>query len=262
MKTNLRIIAVVIGTFMLNHSMVASAVGVAPRISDREIIEALVEIRGTLKAQEQKTDQQFKAMDQQFKAVDQQFKAVDQQFKAMDQKTEQQFKAQEQKTDQQFKAVDQQFKAMDQKMEQQFKAQEQKTDQQFKAVDQQFKAMDQKMEQQFKAMDQKMELKFQTVEHQFKAVDQQISSLTNMLLTFFGAIISLIVALFGYIAWDRRTMVKPLQEHMERIELELHRDLEIQHPEGSRITRFLNALRDLAESDERVAVVLRAHALL
>ena len=233
MKTNLRIIAVVIGTFMLNHSMVASAVGVAPRISDREIIEALVEIRGTLKAQEQKTDQQFKAMDQQFKAVDQQFKAVDQQFKAMDQKTEQQFKAQEQKTDQQFKAVDQQFKAMDQKMEQQFKA-----------------------------MDQKMELKFQTVEHQFKAVDQQISSLTNMLLTFFGAIISLIVALFGYIAWDRRTMVKPLQEHMERIELELHRDLEIQHPEGSRITRFLNALRDLAESDERVAVVLRAHALL
>ena len=198
MKTNLRIIAVVIGAFMLGHSMVASAVEVAPRISDREIIEALVELRGTLKAQEQKTEQQFKAQEQ---------------------KTEQQFKAQEQKTEQQFKA------------------------------------MDQKIELKFQAVDQKIELKFQTV-------DQQISSLTNMLLTFFGAIVSLIVALFGYIAWDRRTMVKPLEERMERIEFELHRDLEIQHPEGSRITRFINALRDLTESDERVAVVLRAHALL
>jgi len=54
-------------------------------------------------------------------------------------------------------------------------------------------------------------------------------------------------------------MVKPLQERME---LEFNRDIEIKHPEGSRLTRVINALRDLAESDEKVALVLRAHTLL
>ena len=162
MKANLKIIIVVIGMFALCHSIVASAVEAAPHITDREVIDALAELRTTLKAMDQK--------------------------------------------------IELKFQASDQKMELKFQA------------------ADQKMELKIQALDQKMELKFQVMDQQFKAVNQQISSLGNMQLTLFMAVISLIVALFGYIAWDRSTMIKPLQERIERVErmqLEFNRDLEI-----------------------------------
>ena len=44
-----------------------------------------------------------------------------------------------------------------------------------------------------------------------KAMDKRFTSLENTMLTMFSALIMLIVALFGYIAWDRRTALKPLE---------------------------------------------------
>ena len=58
------------------------AVEVAPRITDREIIESLATIRGDIK----RLDQRFDAVDQRFDAVDQRFDAVDQRFQAIDQR--------------------------------------------------------------------------------------------------------------------------------------------------------------------------------
>ena len=47
--------------------------------------------------------------------------------------------------------------------------------------------------------------------------------LQNTMLALFGVIITLIVALFGYIVWDRRTMVKPLAERLDRLEYDIMR---------------------------------------
>jgi predicted PurR-regulated permease PerM len=93
-------------------------------------------------------------------------------------------------------------------------------------------------------------------------VNGRIDGLQQTVLVLFGAIVTLIVALFGYIAWDRRSMVRPLQERLERFERDIYRDLELQHEEGSRITRLIRALRELAETDEKVAAVLRRFSLL
>ena len=38
------------------------------------------------------------------------------------------------------------------------------------------------------------------------------------MLTIFGLFATLIVALFGYIAWDRQTVTKPLQERLDNLE--------------------------------------------
>lgn len=56
---------------------------------------------------------------------------------------------------------------------------------------------------------------------QFDAVNQRISDLSATMLTMFTALIALMVALFGYIAWDRRTMFRPLKERQEKMEAEL-----------------------------------------
>jgi len=54
----------------------ASAVDVAPRISDREVIESLASIRGDIK----RLDQRFEAIDQRFEAIDQRFEAMERQI--------------------------------------------------------------------------------------------------------------------------------------------------------------------------------------
>ena len=47
---------------------------------------------------------------------------------------------------------------------------------------------------------------------------QRLDSSNNTTLLLFGSLITLIVALFGYIAWDRRTMAKPLFDQINRLE--------------------------------------------
>jgi hypothetical protein len=47
-----------------------------------------------------------------------------------------------------------------------------------------------------------------------------------------------------------------------RLETELQRDLDLQHEEGSRLTRLVKVLRELAKTDELLAQVLRNFSLL
>ncbi len=73
--------------------LTVAAVDVAPRISDREIIESLAEIKAGQKALEDKMDQRFTAMqeqmDQRFtamqKQMDHRFAAIDQRFEFLQQ---------------------------------------------------------------------------------------------------------------------------------------------------------------------------------
>ena len=163
-----------IGTDCLASSQ-ALAVEVAPRISDREIIEALTELRAGQKALAENMELRFKTIDARFSSIDARFSSIDARFEAM---------------------------------------------------------------------------------------DRRIDGLRQTMLSLFGAMMALIVALFGYIAWDRRTMVKPLQERLDKIERDLARDLELQHEEGSRLTRLVKVLREMAKTDPKLAEVLRNFSLL
>ena len=50
------------------------------------------------------------------------------------------------------------------------------------------------------------------------ALNKRIDNLLYIMLTLFGAIITLLVAIFGYIAWDRRTMIRPVLERLDHLE--------------------------------------------
>ena len=163
-------------------SPAAMAVDVAPRISDREIIEALTELKAGQKALEAKMDQHFEAVNQRFEAVDQRFEAVNQRFEAVDQR-------------------------------------------------------------------------FESMEAGF---NQRFNFLENLLMVVIAGIFGLI----GYIVWDRKTALRPVEERLLKLENELHRDLEIQHEEGSRLTRLVKVLREMAKQDEKLASVLRNFSLL
>lgn len=100
------------------------------------------------------------------------------------------------------------------------------------------------------------------VDQRFAAVEKRLDDQFAMMLTMFSAMILLIVSLFGYIVWDRRTALRPLESRLMQLEHDLERDLEIRHQQGSLPTRLLNALRRLAGEDEKLAAVLRGFSLL
>ena len=93
-------------------------------------------------------------------------------------------------------------------------------------------------------------------------INNRIGSLENTMLALFGAMIALIVALIGYLAWDRRTMIKPVIERLDSLEREVVRDLDLRHVEGSLLSRQLKALREYARNDTKLAEILRSLSLL
>ena len=62
--------------------------------------------------------------------------------------------------------------------------------------------------------------------------NQRISDLYDINLTMFATLAALITGLFGYIIWDRRTMMKPVQERLERLERDIERDLDLRNEHG------------------------------
>ena len=183
--------------FLILASPAAMAVDVAPRISDREIIEALTELKIGQKVLKETMDQRFEAVDQRFESMEAGF-------------------------NQRFEALDQRFESM-----------EAVFNQRFEAVDQRFESME-------------------------AGFNQRFNFLENLLMVVIAGIFGLI----GYIVWDRKTALRPVEERLLKLENELHRDLEIQHEEGSRLTRLVKVLREMAKQDEKLASVLRNFSLL
>jgi len=185
-------------------AMPVAAVDVAPRISDREIIESLAELKAGQKALEEKMDLRFNAMQEQI--------------------------------DQRFTAIDQRFTAMQEQM-----------DQRFTAVDQHFTAMQKQIDQRFIAVDQR-----------FEAIDRRLDFIQQLMLVTIAGIFGLI----GFIIWDRYSTLRPMDMRLQRLEEDLERDLELQSPEGSKLTRLIHALRELAKEDKKVEAILRSFSLL
>ncbi len=76
----------------------AHAVEVAPRISDREIIERLSRLEEGQKQFQAQMNRQFDAINQRFEAVNQRFETVNQRFEAVNQR----FETMQQRVDQRF----------------------------------------------------------------------------------------------------------------------------------------------------------------
>ena len=151
---------------------------------------------------------------------------------------------------QRFASVDQRFEAL-----------EETINQRFASVDQRFEALEESINQRFATVDQRFASMEKNMDQRFAALDKRLDDQFAMSLAMFSAIILLIVSLFGYIVWDRRTALRPLETRLAQLEQDLERDLQLRHEQGSLPTRLLNALRDLAQEDEKLARVLRSFSL-
>ncbi len=113
-----------------------------------------------------------------------------------------------------------------------------------------------------KAGQANLDKRFEQVDKRLDDINRRMDGMQNTMLALFGAIMALIVALFGFIVWDRRTMLRPVVDRLDRLEREVTKDLDLLNEEGSRLTRLVKTLREHAKSDPKLAEILRTFSLL
>ena len=135
-----------------------------------------------------------------------------------------------------------------------------------KALNQRINDLDKKLDQRINDLDKKFTQRINDLD---KKLSQRIDDLIWFGGVMGGGIFMLITALFGYIVWDRRTMMKPMQEKLENLEHEKLRHLEqvvdqhigLQQNKGL-LHNIHAALKDMAKHDPAVADILKEHSLL
>ena len=127
-----------------------------------------------------------------------------------------------------------------------------------RSIDKRLDDMNRSIDTRFEQVDKR----FEQVDKRFEDISRRIDGLQNTMLALFGAILSLIVALFGFIVWDRRTMLRPVVDRLDRLEREATKDLDLLNEEGSRLTRLVKTLREHSKSDPKLAEILRSFSLL
>ena len=82
------------------------------------------------------------------------------------------------------------------------------------------------------------------------------------MLALFGALMTLVVAMFAYMTWDRRTMIKPIIDRVNLLEHDIVNDLELYNISGSLVQRQLNALRRYADTNLEFAEDMHKYNLM
>ncbi|WP_353683551.1 hypothetical protein V4D30_06635 [Thermodesulfovibrio sp. 3907-1M] len=102
---------------------------------------------------------------------------------------------------------------------------------------------------------EQIDKRFEQIDKRFEQIDkrfEQIITFMWMLVAIFTGITS---ATIGFAIWDRRTMIKPFETKTRIIEEEINRDRE-------KLNSVVEAFRNLAKTDEKVAEVLKRLNLL
>nr|VFJ53577.1 MAG: hypothetical protein BECKFW1821B_GA0114236_101534 [Candidatus Kentron sp. FW] len=235
------------------HTGSALAVEVAPRISDREIIERLTGLEEGQKRIEQRMEAVQASFEQRMDTAD---AHSENRMDAMETSFGQRMDAMEASFGQRMDAMKASFGQRMDAMEASFG---QRMDAMEASFGQRMDAMEASFGQRMDAMEASFGQRIDAMEAHFeKRMDAQWNLTLVMIAGIFG--------LIGFVVWDRKTALKPLERRFARIAHELERDLDVDSPEGSRLTRLIAAVREFAPDDPRLAedimAALKRHSLL
>lgn len=96
------------------------------------------------------------------------------------------------------------------------------------------------------------------MDQRFDSLEKRLDFIQNLLL----ALIAGVFGLIDFVVWEGYSTLYPMDLRICRLEEDLERDLELKSPEGSRLTRLIHALRELAKTDPRIEAILKEFHLL
>ena len=98
------------------------------------------------------------------------------------------------------------------------------------------------------ALNDKMEVRFENVDKQFMYQQKQIDDIKTLFYWGFGILISLLLFMFGYMIWDRRTAMQPALAQASKAEENSH--------------NLIATLREYSKKHADLAEILRTHGIL
>ncbi|MBF0428896.1 MAG: hypothetical protein HQL94_08240 [Magnetococcales bacterium] len=197
----------------------AGAIEVAPRISDREIIQELTTIKAGQDKINQRLDDSIQNTNKRFDDVNKRIDDVNKRIEESSQATN-------------------------------------------KRIEESNQATNKRIEESNQATNKRIDDINQSLGKRIDDLTSSVNDLRHTMLTLFGALLSLIMALIGFILWDRRTMMRPLEERIVQNAKEIKTIHELLQEKSSQLSQFLQVLREMAKDDPKLSTVLRNFSLL
>jgi TolA-binding protein len=122
-------------------------------------------------------------------------------------------------------------------------------DKRFEQVDKRFEQVDKRLE----LMQQQMDKRFEQVDKRFEQVDKHFEEAHQLSMT----IIYIIIALFGFIMWDRRSMMSATKKEIVK---ELEPEL-VKKADKNILDRVIAIIEEMAKKDKEVEAILTKHHL-
>jgi len=106
-----------------------------------------------------------------------------------------------------------------------------------------------------KQLREDMNKQFDRVDAQFDRMDKQFDRLVNIMLGIFGAFAAMCGGTIWFALWDRRTMVRPFEDKVKKIEDDISEN-------RNKLHTLLEAFKTLSKTDEKVANILKKFNLM
>ncbi|MBF0437987.1 MAG: hypothetical protein HQL93_02585 [Magnetococcales bacterium] len=138
----------------------------------------------------------------------------------------------------------------------------QRLDDSIQNTNKRFDDVNKRIEESNQATNKRIEESNQATNKRIDDLTSSVNDLRHTMLTLFGALLSLIMALIGFILWDRRTMMRPLEERIAQNAKEIKTIQELLQEKSNQLSQFLQVLREMAKDDPKLSTVLRNFSLL
>ncbi len=114
------------------------------------------------------------------------------------------------------------------------------------------------MNKRFEQVDKRFEQvdkRFEQVDKRFEQINKQFEFMLQIVMAIVGAFAAIVAVTIGFAIWDRRSMIRPFETKVKEIEKDILED-------KKHLKKLIEALRQLAREDHKLASVLRNFALL
>ena len=123
------------------------------------------------------------------------------------------------------------------------------------------KRFEQRFEQFEKRLD-KMDERFDKMDERFDRMDERFDTQLNILLSAMGILLTGMIALAGYILWDRRTSMIPLEARVKQIEQVQDIHFSSLSANQTKLKSLVETLQTLGKKDPEVITILKQFNLI
>ncbi|MEA3414958.1 MAG: hypothetical protein U9R02_02205 [Thermodesulfobacteriota bacterium] len=128
-------------------------------------------------------------------------------------------------------------------------------DERLNQIDRRFQQQNKRIEDLRGDMNRRFEQQDKRIQDLREDMNKRFDFMLNIMVGIVTAFAAIVAVTIGFAIWDRRTMTRPFEDKVKKIESDIANDHEKLH-------NLITALKKLAKTDSRLAEVLKAFSLL